>query len=333
MGHFSSRSRSSSRSLLVVGALGLILIATAACGSQPSPTSSAGSTPPGSEVPNSTPTGAASFMGPVRIVQANGIDIGYRQAGSGKPLLLIMGFSGTMSLWQHEFVKSLVDADFQVTMFDNRGVGYTTDDTSRPLTMQLMAQDTASLIDVLGLGEPTIAGWSMGGEIALTLAGSRPDLVGALVTSGGDAGSKHYIPPTAKAQQVLEHPTDEALLELLFPPSQAAAAQAFGESVALFPQETVSAATLQRQLQAEAAFSRYEGTWANLPNITSPTVIENGALDQITRPENARLIAARIRGAELVLEPDSAHGSLFQNYVKFTRLIVKVASASSAPTP
>lgn len=304
--------------LAVVPAI-LVACGTASPSSDGSTPASA--SPPGEAVAESTPRGPAAFLGPVRRIPVNGITIGYRQVGSGRPLVMIMGFDGTMSMWQYQLVESLVAGGFAVTMFDNRGVGYSTDNTAEPMTIQLMAADTAALIQALGVDRPTVVGWSMGGEIALTLAGSNPDLPGAIVTSGGDAGSRNYSPPTRAAQRVLEHPTDEALMALLFPDVRSQAAADFVSSIELYPSEEVSPTTLARQLEAEDAFSEYPGAWDRLAAIKVPAVIENGALDQVTVPVNARRLAARIPGSRLEIFDAAAHGSLFQDIPRFTALV------------
>ena len=146
------------------------------------------------EVPHSTLPGAGAFEGPVRTLAVNGIEIGYRQFGHGPDLIMVTGDTAPMSLWMPYLLHPLA-RDFTVTIFDNRGVGYTTDDLSRPITVPLMARDTGGLIEALGLVKPTLVGWSMGGEIGLTLAEQQPSMLGALVTTGGDAGSSHTVPP------------------------------------------------------------------------------------------------------------------------------------------
>src|ERR1700752_3445403 len=107
---------------------------------------------------------------------------------------MVQGDTAAMSLWMpyllHPLARGLTGA-----IFENGGVGYTTDDLSRPITVPLMARDTGELIEALGLAKPTLVGWSMGGEIGLTLAEQKPSLLGALVTTGGDAGSSHTVPP------------------------------------------------------------------------------------------------------------------------------------------
>lgn len=282
-------------------------------------------------MPESTPRGEAAFVGPARRVEVNGIQVGYRQVGAGRPLLLVMGFSGTMSMWQYELIGELVRAGFQVTMFDNRGMGYSTDDLSQPLTMQLMADDAAALVRELGLERPTVVGWSMGGEIALTLAVNHPEVAGAIVTSGGDAGSSHYVPPSARVLRILGDPTGDVsqLMGLLFPKSQGPATEAFVKSIMLFPQEQVPAEAIKRQLEAEDAFSTYSGTWDGLPAIRVPTLVQNGALDEVTRPINAQRVAARIPGAERVIFDDASHGSLFQDIPRFVALVRQTADSAN----
>lgn len=323
----------------VLGSLAVIaaaLLATAACGSGGSGSDSNPATPspsiqPGTLIPNSTPRDEAAFLGPARLVPVNGVEIGYRQVGAGRPLLLIMGFSGTMGMWQYEFVQGLVDAGFQVTMFDNRGMGYSTDDDSQPLTMQLMAADTAALTRELRLDRPTVVGWSMGGEIALTMAVLHPEAAGAIVTSGGDAGSRHYVPPSERVLKILGDPTGDVsqLMGLLFPKSQSAASNAFVRSIMLYPQQQPSAEAIQRQLSAEDAFSKYSGTWDGLPSIGVPVLVQNGALDEVTRPINAQRVSARIPGAERVIFDDAAHGSLFQDIRQFVGLVRRTADSAS----
>src|SRR5262245_43283753 len=209
--------------------------------------------PRSTEVPGSTLPGAGAFMGPMRQIRANGIDIGYRQFGTGPDLVLIIGDTAAMSLWGTTFPQMLAQ-HFHVTMFDNRGVNYTTDETSKPMTIALLADDTAALIRGLGLRKPDVLGWSMGGEIALTMAVRHHGLARRIVTTGGDTGSKHAIQGPPAIMQELNDPSTppEAFLDLIFPASASAAKAAFTQQYLAIPQEQVSVQTLIRQGQAES---------------------------------------------------------------------------------
>lgn len=284
-------------------------------------------------VPHSTLRGAGAFEGPVHTLPVDGIKIGYRQFGHGPDLIMVQGDTAPMSLWMPYLLRPLA-RHFTVTIFDNRGVGYTTDDLSRPITVPLMARDTGALIEALGLREPTLVGWSMGGEIGLTLAERKPALLGALVTTGGDAGSAHTVPPPPGLIGKLANPKAgvKVFLELLFPPTAAggAATARFIHGYEAIPQEKVSRRTLKRQEAAEERFLEYTGTWRGLPGITTPTLLTNGALDPGVPPVNARRVGARIPGAALSIYAGAAHGMLFQDAERFAAQIARFSARARA---
>jgi pimeloyl-ACP methyl ester carboxylesterase len=284
-------------------------------------------------VPHSTLSGAGAFEGPVSKLAVNGIEIGYRQFGHGPNLVMVQGDTAPMSLWMPYLLHPLAKS-FRVTIFDNRGVGYTTDDLSKPITVPLMARDTGELIEALGLVKPTLVGWSMGGEIGLTLAEQKPSLLGALVTTGGDAGSSHTVPPPPGLVRELANPkaSTSVFLELLFPPTQVggAATARFVRGFESIPQEKVSPRTLKRQEAAEEGFLSYTGTWRGLPGITTPTLLTNGGVDPGVPPVNARRMHTRISGSALSIYAGAAHGMLFQDAERFAAQIAKFSARARA---
>ena len=58
-------------------------------------------------------------------VPVDGIRLGYRQFGRGPDLLMVTGDTAAMSLWTPYLLQPLSE-HFRVTIFDNRGVGYST---------------------------------------------------------------------------------------------------------------------------------------------------------------------------------------------------------------
>jgi len=283
---------------------------------------------PGTLVPKSTVPGAGAFMGPVRTVPSNGIKLGYRQFGHGPDLVMITGDTAPMTLWLPYLLKPLAQ-HFTVTIFDNRGVGYSTDDIKQPMTIQLMAGDTAGLIEALGLEKPTVLGWSMGGEIGITLAEQSPELVGALVTSGGNPGSSHAVQPAGGLLRELAHPSSPTfLLHALFPNNAAGgkAAEQFGEAYESLKQENVSQRTLDRQEKAELAFPHYSKVWEGLPGITVPYLITNGQLDRLNPVANAHLLHSQVPGSKLSIYKSAGHGMMFQDTARFVGEVVRFAA-------
>lgn len=108
----------------------------------------------------------------IRQVHANGIDIGYKLIGSGKPLVMIMGLGGTVEHWQPQIVAALAKK-YQLILLDNRGMGHTTaDDTT--FTYKLFADDVIGLLDALGVEKAHVLGYSMGSTITQELLLTYP---------------------------------------------------------------------------------------------------------------------------------------------------------------
>ncbi len=279
----------------------------------------------GTEVPDSTLPGAGAFMGPVRQVRANGIDIGYRQFGAGPDLLVVTGDTATMSLWGTTFPQ-LLSEHFRVTLFDNRGVVYSTDELSVPMTIPLLADDTAALVKALGLRRPDVLGWSMGGEIALTMAVRHPGVARRLVTTGGDTGGPHAIQPSDQIFEELNDPDipPEDFLDLIFPASAPEARGAFAQQYVSIPQEQVSAETIVRQGEAETAFVRDNRTWKGLARVKTPMLVTFGSEDVVVPPENAAVIAKRVgrRHARTMRFDGAGHAMWFQDMDRFVDAVV-----------
>ena len=73
-------------------------------------------------------------------------------------------------------------------------------------TIDTMAEDTAALIDALGLKNPHVVGASMGGMIGQNLAANFPQHVASLTSIMSTTGSTHLPPPEWRAMKALLSP-------------------------------------------------------------------------------------------------------------------------------
>ena len=112
---------------------------------------------------------------PVRTLTTPLGTVGYRSVGSGPPLLLITGYTGTMESWDPRFVDTLAE-HHRVLLIDNAGIGATSALAS-PLSIDAMANQTSAFLRALGVARTDVLGWSMGGMIAQALAVLHPSQV------------------------------------------------------------------------------------------------------------------------------------------------------------
>ena len=112
------------------------------------------------------------------IVKVNDIHMYYEIHGQGEPVVLIAGLNSDHTLYRG-IIPRLAES-YQVVAFDNRGVGQT-DKPDIPYSIEMMADDTAGLLNALGITQAHILGASMGGRIAAALTLQHPRQVKSLI--------------------------------------------------------------------------------------------------------------------------------------------------------
>jgi pimeloyl-ACP methyl ester carboxylesterase len=113
-----------------------------------------------------------------KIAEVNGIRLGYVDIGEGPPVLLLHGGFGTVEMFGPNV--DLFATGHRVIGVDLQSHGRSPA-ADRPLTFELMADDIAELIRMIGLERAAIVGFSLGGGVALRTAIQHPQLVERLV--------------------------------------------------------------------------------------------------------------------------------------------------------
>ncbi len=324
------RSAQAGVTMLVAASIAVMLTA---CGSAPAGfgTASAGTAPPGSRAPATKVAGAGTagsiVAAPVRIARTRLGAVGYREVGSGPPLVMIMGYGGTMATWDPRFVDTLARR-FRVVIFDNAGIG-DTQALRAPLTIDEMASQTSALITALRLNRPDVLGYSMGGMIAQALAVLHPAQVRRLVLCATFPGTGTVIPPQARINALTSGSTAQ-VRAVLYPANQVLAFDAASAGSSVYPAAaSASAAVIAAQGQASLAWFHGRDRAGRLTGqISVPTLVADGTDDQLDAVANDRAIADRIQGAKLLLYPDAGHGFLFQEGTPFA---VEVGSFLAGP--
>jgi pimeloyl-ACP methyl ester carboxylesterase len=262
-----------------------------------------------------------------------GIDVAYQRLGDAgaPPLLLIMGIAAQSITWPDSFCHALVDRGLQVIRFDNRDSGLSThmtdaappnlpaalagDFSSASYTLSDMSADTVGLLDALGLEKVHVAGASMGGAIAQTMAIEHPDRVRSLTSMMSTTGGMAVGQPSPEVlREVFGGPRavtrDEVIAQAL------RASRAVG-SPGYSSDENEIAARAGRAYdrsydpigiarQAVATVASGDRT-ERLRDVNVPTLVIHGLADRMCDPSGGRATAEAIPGAELVLIEGMGH--------------------------
>ncbi len=145
---------------------------------------------------------------PVRYADVNGVSLGYREFGSGDPILMIPGFSATMDNWNETFVAILA-SQYHVYLYDHRGMGASSDNNVTH-TIPMYADDAAALINALGYEKMHIYGASMGSSTSQQLVIDHPERVDKLILDSNSYSVR--IPETRTLLGVIEEAANNTSL-------------------------------------------------------------------------------------------------------------------------
>lgn len=243
------------------------------------------------------------------VVNIGEIEFSYERSGSGPPLLLIMGMSGTALSWGEAFLDVLRQ-DFETIVYDHRGIGASSR-LDGPITIARLAEDAAALLGALELDSAHVLGISMGGMIAQELALSHPEQIRTLAlgcTYCGGEGSALAGEDVLRRLAEAMSSGDRALAiraswEVNVSPSFAADDDAYARFVAIAQRRAVAVDVIMAQMQAIVGHD----TSARLPSLVLPTLILHGTLDQMLPVQNGRMIAGLIPDSQLEIFDGVGH--------------------------
>ena len=185
-----------------------------------------------------------------------------------------------------------------------------------------MGANAVAFSRALGLNKTDMLGFSIGGMVAQEIALQAPDLVRKLILVGtGPRGGEGMASLTQVAKRIFGVPYDppEYLwLAVLFSPSEAA--QAAGKEFLKrkhLRQEgrdpEVNDKVSPAQVEAMDKWGgQKKGSYDYLKTIKQPTLVVNGSNDVIMPTVNSFIMQQNIPAAQLIIYPDSNHGSQFQ---------------------
>ena len=257
---------------------------------------------------------------PTRFVEANGVRYAYRMFGSGErlPLVCLQHFRGGLDNWDPLVIDGLA-RNRLVILFNNAGIASS---GGEPVdSIDAMAKHVIAFVDALGFKRIDLFGFSMGGFVAQMVVLDRPGLVRRLILAGtgpeGGEGMVGYPDLTAK-HATREVPLEEDFLYLFFYPTETsqAAGRMFwarrNERKDQDPPSSMAAMAAQAKAIASWGTVPTRDRYARLNEINQPVLVVNGKADMMVPTVNSFVLQQHLPNAELIVYPDSGHGSIFQ---------------------
>jgi pimeloyl-ACP methyl ester carboxylesterase len=277
--------------------------------------------------PDLTSTGSGE-----QIARVGAVKLCYETFGDAEaaPLLLVMGLSSQMILWDEDFCERLAAEGFWVIRFDNRDVGRSTilHDAPVPKQWQLvtrdrrgaayslneMAADAVALLDHLGIAAAHAVGVSMGGMIAQAMAIENPHRVLSLVSIMSTTGNRR-----------VGQPLPRVALRLLrkAPRDRDGYIESHLDTYRLIGTQGVDFELERKRQRAERCFARGihpAGSARQLAAVITapdrtdalaglriPTTVIHGDADPMINVSGGRATAKAVPGAELVIVPGMGH--------------------------
>jgi pimeloyl-ACP methyl ester carboxylesterase len=263
-----------------------------------------------------------------QFVEANGIRFAYRRFGKpdSVPLVLNQHFTGTMDHWDPAVTDGLA-RDREVILFNNAGVSGSSGEV--PATFQEMGANAIAFIKAVGLRKVDVLGFSIGGFVAQEVTLQASDLVRRLILLGtGPRSGEGMAGGTPEGNRIFGAAyaePDQLWLSVFFTLSEAsqAAGREFLKRFRLRAKDRDSEVNEKVAPAQRAAIAKWaaplETPYDYLKAIKQPTLVMNGSNDVIIYTVNSFILQQHLPNAQLILYPDSAHGSQYQYPQLFVR--------------
>ena len=248
---------------------------------------------------------------PVWVTAPDGARLHVVDQGKGDPILWLQGLNAPAAAWAVQLGH--FGQTYRSIAPDARGVGQS-DAPPGPYTVKQMAQDAVAILDAVEVDRAHVVGLSLGGAVAQELALARPDRVRSLALLATFAAQAprsralleawRGLYPVAIGDARLRKAWELQAYSWLF-------TERFWRSEANV-RAALRFASAQPAQPAQGFVGQVDAALSHdardrLGQVTAPTVVIHGALDQLSPKENGEELARLIPGAELVVLADVGH--------------------------
>jgi 3-oxoadipate enol-lactonase len=236
------------------------------------------------------------------------IALHWESTGAGDPVLMIMGLGLSGGAWWR--TVPVLSRSLRVITFDNRGVGRSRA-RLHSYTTEAMADDAVSVLDVAGVEQAHVYGFSLGGMVAQQLALRHPERVRSLVLGATHPGGPRAVRPSADVMAFFRRRATMTARDA----ARASVPFNYGPRCRREHKDRI-AEDIRRRLahpfpeqayRAQILAATLHNTYRRLKRIEAPTLIVHGREDRVVPVANAEILAERIPSARLRILDEAGH--------------------------
>jgi 3-oxoadipate enol-lactonase/4-carboxymuconolactone decarboxylase len=255
----------------------------------------------------------------VPAVDHEGARIHYDTTGpSQAPVLVLANSLGTTtSMWQEQVAA--LSQRFLVVRYDHRGHGRSSA-TPGPYTIGLLGGDCLAVLDDMGAERASLLGLSIGGAVALWVAGHAPDRVDRLVLSC----TAPVFPPPEQWAERAALVRQGGVAQLLDALMGRWFTDAFADPRGAV-RERIDAMLKSVEPEGYAGCCEALGAMdqtADLATIVAPTLVIAGAEDPVVPPAVAVGLSSGIAGSSLLVLGGAAHLANIEQPARFNEAVI-----------
>ncbi len=249
-----------------------------------------------------------------RFVDVDGVDLHYKDQGSGPAVLLMQGTNGDLADW--DGWAAVLAKRYRVLRFDMPGFGLSGRLRSGNYSVDRMNSLIDAFMDQMGVERFAIAGTSYGGLVAFRYAATRTDRITALILASS-AGIEMGKPP-AQPASAASAPRTSIFYDAVI------TAEEIERNLrhVLVDQSLVTPLMVQRKLAFANILGRGEESVAGrtlyergdpqrvLAHVRAPSLVQWGLANKALSPKTADAFVEALKNAcvaERVMYPEAGH--------------------------
>lgn len=227
------------------------------------------------------------------------------------PLVLVMGYGGSMLSWPPAFINKLAQQR-DILVYDNRGTGKSGKlERGNDLRMIHFAEDLQQLLSHLQWELVDLLGYSMGGCIALEYANANPDNIRKLVLQSTTAGGALYTSSDQDVKERIMNPRGTTFDEMFFDFFEICFSEdsfkRHKPDLQIICDQSRPYPTSPMVLFAQlAAFRNFDAS-GFAKEMKKPALVIHGSNDRLIKPENGKSLANILPACQPLFFPDTGH--------------------------